>query len=177
MYMRFGNILNELLMEYESGVPFKSDGDLTLSVADDSLDYFVMTVQSEKYKKILGTFTIFRTVENDGEGNYVRSDAVITHKFEKVPNKETMYRALGLYADAIWIYLSHIKNLGEEVPYPTTIYFEGKSPIEKRLFKSGDYDHHLYVELYAKHGRDRNENPLANYWRNGDNGHWMFKFH
>lgn len=166
-------------MEYggNSHNPFNNNGDLSLSIADDSLDYFVLIVQSEKYKRILGTFTIFRTVMNNEDGSYDRSEAVVTHKFEKVPNKDTMYRALGLYADAIWMYIQHIKSLGEETPFPTSIKFTGKSLIEKRLFKSSDYDHHLYVELYANRGRDRSENPMAMYWRREENGGYKFQLY
>lgn len=169
MYMRFGNILNELLMEYHNGNPFVNNGDLTLSVADDSTDYYVMTVSSEKFKRILGTYTITTSQKETENGYYVEIDAMVEHKFEKVPNKEVMMMALGLYPNAILNYMFHVKYAGDEVPLPKRIIIQPKSPIEKRVFAGNDFDQHLYRELYANLGRN-SENPMSGYYNRHING-------
>lgn len=166
MYMRFGNLLNELLFEHRlNGNPFYNTGDLTLSVADDSPDFYVFTVSSYKYRKILGTITITTTLTNDDQDNKVKSEAYVDYKFQKVPNRETMLMALGTIPQAI---LDYISSITDPEGYPGLIRFEPKTPVEGRYFSSRDFDSVLYHILFSNfnYNRDSQEyNPMSNYYR------------
>lgn len=145
MYMRFGNILNELLLEWygDHNNPFKTD-DLILSVADDSPDYFVMVVNSIKLNRVLGTFTVTLQdkMETDELHNrIIEKEAVMNHKFTKIPNKEIMLQALGKIPEALATYMN---TFDTPESAPRSVRFEPNSPVEKRLFAGREFEDLLW---------------------------------
>lgn len=173
MYMRFGNILNELLYEWygEDRNPFKTD-DLILSVADDSKDYFVMVVNSIKFNRIIGTFTITLTSKPfvDGETVKEKKDALMIHKFEKVPNKEVMLQALGKIPEALSIYMETFESVYDAPDY---ISFEPNTPVEARFFGSRDFEQLIWNHLRSSDSPHNNLHFRENYYmvRTDKNGY------
>jgi hypothetical protein len=163
--MRFGNLLNELLLEYWNGSIFKGD-DLYLSVADDSPDFFVFTVDYIKGNRIIGTFTVTTEEKPDTrynpEANRVIKIAKIKHEFYKVPNKQIMMQAYGLFPEVLTTYMGSFENPEDK---PSEIYIVPNTAVEARTFRGSDFDALMY-NIKHGYGGDADTDPLYGYYRN-----------
>lgn len=143
MYMKFDDILYKLLTEnyaLEHG-PFSNNGDLVLSVVNDSLDLFSFTVESVKYKTVIGTIEITKNTGKNAYGSEVQQ-AIVKSDFFKVKNKDMMLRAKGLVMDAIIFYMSQIQNKEDQ---PNEIKIMPRNPVDKRIYKSREFADWMYA--------------------------------
>jgi hypothetical protein len=175
--MRFGNLLNEILLEYWNASTFKGD-DLYLSVADDSPDFFVFTVDYVKGNRIIGTFTVTTEEQPDTrynpEANKIIKVAKIKHEFFKVPNKQIMLQAYGLFPEVIKTYMGSFENPEDR---PNEIHIVPNTPVEARTFRGSDFDALMYSIPHGHNG-EAGKDPLHGFYRSSTpEGGVMFKLY